>query len=218
MTESRRTYDRGMASPRRAVGHGFLSGYRGVERLRSKAFSIAASGAFAGFGAGSALQPPVRLDGERRIAIGAGVWVGADSWLHVEGDDDGPVALRIGDGTSIAGHCVLSAVREVTVGARVLIARGVYVADHSHAFSSFDVAIRDQGIDRIAAVDIGDGAWLAENVVVLPGVRIGRGAVVGANSVVTQDVPPGAVAAGAPARIVRRRGPAVVAATVSDGG
>ena len=50
----------------------------------------------------------------------------------------------------------------------------------------------------------GDGAWLAQNVVVLSGVTIGAGAVVGANSVVRDDIPPGAVAVGAPARVVRR--------------
>jgi acetyltransferase-like isoleucine patch superfamily enzyme len=64
--------------------------------------------------------------------------------------------------------------------------------------------VLDQGIDRIAPVEIGDGAWLGENVVVGPGVRIGRGAVVGANAVVLDDVPDHAVAVGAPARVVHR--------------
>jgi acetyltransferase-like isoleucine patch superfamily enzyme len=52
-------------------------------------------------------------------------------------------------------------------------------------------------------VNIEDGSWLGQNVVVLPGVTIGAGAVVAANSVVREDVPPGSVAAGAPARVVR---------------
>jgi acetyltransferase-like isoleucine patch superfamily enzyme len=79
----------------------------------------------------------------------------------------------------------------------------VYVADHSHAFADTTRAVLDQGIDRVAPVEIGDGAWLGENVVVGPGVRIGRGAVVGANSVVLDDVPDHSVAVGAPARVVR---------------
>ena len=62
----------------------------------------------------------------------------------------------------------------------------------------------DQGVDKIAPIVIGDGAWLGENVVVCPGVHIGRGAVVGANSVVVRDVPARAVAVGAPAVVVRQ--------------
>jgi acetyltransferase-like isoleucine patch superfamily enzyme len=97
---------------------------------------------------------------------------------------------------------VLSAAESVRLGDRVLLARGVYVSDHSHAFEDTSRAVLDQGITRIEPVEVCDGAWLGENVVVCPGVRIGRGAVVGANSVVLNDVPDHCVAVGAPARIV----------------
>jgi len=73
-----------------------------------------------------------------------------------------------------------------------------------HAFEDGSRAVLDQGITRVAPVEIADGAWLGENVVVGPGVRIGRGAVIGANAVVLEDVPDFAVAVGAPARVVRR--------------
>ncbi|MGH2840338.1 MAG: acyltransferase, partial [Solirubrobacteraceae bacterium] len=66
----------------------------------------------------------------------------------------------------------------------------------------------DQGLDPVAPVEIGDGAWLAQNVVVCPGVRVGRGAVVGASAVVTRDVPDFCVAVGAPARVVHEFAPA----------
>jgi acetyltransferase-like isoleucine patch superfamily enzyme len=85
----------------------------------------------------------------------------------------------------------------------VLLARGVYIADHGHAFDDRTRAVLDQGIDRVAPVEIGEGAWLGQNVVVGPGVRIGRGAVIGANAVVLDDVPDHAVAVGVPARVVR---------------
>jgi lipopolysaccharide O-acetyltransferase len=163
---------------------------------------VLASSAFAEFGAHSVIEPPVRLGGERRIAIGDDVYVGAGSWLQALGDEDG-VALRLGDGSSIAGGCVLSAVSSIRLGRKVLVARNVYVADHSHAFADTARAVLDQGVDRVAPVEIGDGAWLGENVVVGPGVRIGRGAVVGANAVVLDDVPDHCVAVGAPARVVR---------------
>jgi lipopolysaccharide O-acetyltransferase len=195
----------------RIVGRSFLGAVRGTQRLRAKLFSVLASGAFAEFGAHSVIEPPVRLGGERRIAIGDDVYVGAGSWLQVLGDGDS-VALHIGDGTSIAGGCVLSAGASIRLGRKVLIARNVYVADHSHAFVDTTRAVLDQGIDRIAPVEIGDGAWLGENVVVGPGVRIGRGAVVGANAVVLDDVPDHSVAVGAPARVVRTLGEELVPA------
>lgn len=187
----------------RTLGRVVLATYRGAVRARDKGFSLAAGGAFARFGRRSVLQLPVRLERAGRIAIGSGVFVGSDSWLQVVGPEDGPVALSIGDGSSIAGHCVLSAVAGVHLGERVLVARGAYIADHGHAFSDPGRAVLDQGIDHVARVEIADGAWLGENVVVCPGVRVGRGAVIGANSVVTRDVPDHAVAAGAPARVVR---------------
>jgi len=189
---------------RRTTGRGFVAAYRLAQRVWGKLFSAFASGAFAAFGRGSVLQPPLRLQGEEFIVVGAGVFVGAGSWLQVLGSSHSEPAIVIGDGASIAGGCVLSAATSIRLGARVLIARNVYVADHMHAFEDASLPVLDQGIARIRPVEIGDGAWLGENVVVGPGVRIGRGAVIGANAVVLEDVPDHAVAVGAPARVVRR--------------
>jgi acetyltransferase-like isoleucine patch superfamily enzyme len=188
----------------RPVGKAFLAGYRGVTRVQRKGFSVLASSAFAEFGPRSVIAPPVRIDGEERIAVGAGVFVGPGCWLHVEGDGR-QVALELGDRSSIGAYSALSAVQSVVIGKRVLTARHIYVSDHSHEFGQPALAVRDQGLTKIAAVEICDGAWLGEAVVVCPGVRIGRGAVIGANSVVTTDVPDGGVAVGAPARVVRVR-------------
>jgi lipopolysaccharide O-acetyltransferase len=187
------------------LGSFTLFGYRLSQRVSGKAFSLLVGGAFASFGARSVLQPPVRLVGERSIAVGADVWVGGGSWLQSLSDGAG-ISLEIGDGTSIAGNCVLSAAHSVRVGKKVLFARGVYVSDHIHRYDDTTRAVLDQGITRVQPVEICDGAWLGENVVVCPGVRIGRGAVIGANSVVTEDVPDHSVAVGAPARVVRSFG------------
>jgi lipopolysaccharide O-acetyltransferase len=172
-------------------------------RARAKSFSLLAGGAFAEFGERSVVQPPVRVGGERRIAIGSDVFIGAGSWLQALDETADGVALEVGDGTSIVGGCVLSAAASVRLGRKVLIARNAYISDHIHAYDDPTRAVLDQGIARIEPVEIGDGAWLGENVVVCPGVRIGRGAVVGANSVVLHDVPDFSVAVGAPARVVR---------------
>lgn len=192
----------------RMVGAATLVFHASWVRLRDKAFSTLAGGAFAQFGRASVIQLPVRLKNVSRIMIGAGVFVGAGSWLQVLDGDGSDVALELGDGTSIAGGCVLSAAQSIRLGRRVLLARNVYIADHRHAFEDPSRAVLDQGITRVARVTIGDGAWLGQNVVVGPGVTIGSGAVVGANAVVLSDVANNAVAAGAPARVIRILSPA----------
>jgi acetyltransferase-like isoleucine patch superfamily enzyme len=179
----------------------FLGLYRGTLLLRDKVFSVLVRGSFASYGSRSVLQLPIRLTGEGRIAIGSGVFIGSGSWLQVLGGE-GQVALSIGDGTSVSGNCVLSAAQSIRLGKKVLLARNVYIADHMHAFDDRTRAVLDQGITRVAPVEIGDGAWLGQNVVVGPGVRVGKGAVVGANSVVLEDVPDFEVAVGAPARVL----------------
>jgi lipopolysaccharide O-acetyltransferase len=188
---------------RRTVGRGFLAAHGYGVRAYAKGFSLLAAGAFAEFGRASVLQPPVRLAGVHRIHVGSGVFVGAGSWLQVlEGERADP-RLRVGDGTSIAGGCVISAACSVSMGRNVLVARNVYIADHQHAFEDVTRPVLSQGVTRLAPVEIGDGAWLGENVVVGPGVRIGCGSVVGANAVVLESIPDHSVAVGAPARVVR---------------
>jgi carbonic anhydrase/acetyltransferase-like protein (isoleucine patch superfamily) len=187
---------------RRLLGSATLRAYRLGRRAYSKGFSLAVAGSFASFGRGSVLEPPIRIGGEWQIALGENVFVGASSWLQTHPGSQ-PIALEIGSGTSIAGNCVLSAACSIRLAERVLIARGVYISDHIHAYDDIDRAVLDQGFTRLAPVEICEGAWLGENVVVGPGVRVGRGAVIGASAVVLEDVPDFSVAVGAPARVVR---------------
>jgi acetyltransferase-like isoleucine patch superfamily enzyme len=193
-----------VSTVRRLVAASFLGAYRLLARGKGKSFSLLAAGSFASFGSRTVLEPPIRLSGERRIAVGTKVFIGANSWLQVlDGYGEG-VALSIGDGTNIVGGCVFSAARSITIGHDVLMARNVYISDHSHAFEDPSSPVIKQGITAIAPVEIGDGAWLGQNVLIGPGVCVGRGAVIGANSVVLSDVPDYTVAAGAPARLIRR--------------
>src|SRR5688572_382529 len=151
---------------RRRLGAGFLAVYRVTTRAWGKGFSLLAGGAFAEFGARTVLQPPIRVSGEGQISVGSDVFVGAGSWLQVLAEAPDGIVLAIGDGTSIAGNCVLSAASSISLGEKVLVARGVYVSDHIHAYEDASRPILEQGIDRVAPVEIADGAWLGENVVV----------------------------------------------------
>lgn len=182
-----------------------LSCYRGFIRLVSKCFSLVIAGAFAGFGNRTVLMLPLRLSGENRILIGDGVFLGPGCWVQALPDgDNGAVAISIGNGTSVAGACVISAVRNVCIEQNVLLARNVYISDHIHKYSQTDMPILAQGVDNIRSVLIKRGSWLGQNVVVCPGVTIGAGSVVGANSVVNTDIPDFCVAVGSPARVVKK--------------
>lgn len=106
----------------RWVGSAFLGCYRTAAHVRSKCFSLLSSGAFSYFGAGSVIEPPIRLSGERCISIGSGVFIGAGSWLQVLSPLEDRVALEIGDGALLSGACVISAASRVRIGKRVGIA------------------------------------------------------------------------------------------------
>jgi acetyltransferase-like isoleucine patch superfamily enzyme len=189
---------------------------------RDRAFSLTMRSSFASFGPRSRISLPTQLHGTERISVGNHVYLGPGCWLltheldgaggpHELDGAGGPHELdgaggriEIGDCTSIAGYCVLSAAVRVSIGRGVLFARNVYIADHRHGFQLADRAILDQPLEDLRAVVVEDDAWLGQNVVLLPGVTVGRGAVVGANSVIREDVPPRCVVAGAPGRVVRQ--------------
>jgi acetyltransferase-like isoleucine patch superfamily enzyme len=182
-----------------------------ARRARDKMFTWLASGSFLRLGSRTTLAMPVRLGGEKFIEIGDRVYVGPGSWIETMIDDGWEpkgAVISIGSGTSMSGNCTITAVRRVEIGRNVLIARNVHISDHFHAFEDRNVPVKDQGIDRIAEVMIHDGAWIGHGAVVCPGVTIGKNAVIGANAVVREDVPDFCVAAGVPARIIRRAGTA----------
>lgn len=183
----------------------FLSWHQSFVRIRSKAFSIIISGAFAEFGEKSVLVPPVRLNRVDRIKVGSRVFIGSNSWLQTLPDGDNKsLAISIGNRTSIVGGCTISAVRSVTLDEDVLLAGNVYISDHKHQYTDKEYAIQNQGVDKIAPVLIGRGTWIGQNVVIGPGVTIGIGSVVGANSFVNKDVPDYCIAAGSPAKIIKK--------------
>lgn len=182
-----------------------------ARRARDKMFTWMASGSFLRMGSRTTLAMPVRLGGEKFIEIGDRVYVGPGSWIETmidDGCEPKGAVISIGSGTSMSGNCTITAVRRVEIGRNVLIARNVHISDHFHAFEDRNVPVKDQGIDRIAEVVIHDGAWIGHGAVVCPGVTIGKNAVIGANAVVREDVPDFCVAAGVPARIIRRAGTA----------
>ena len=112
--------------------------------------------------------------------------------------------LIIGNDVQINRFNILSAGRRVEIGDYCVFAPGVRILDSEHSFRSRELLMKNAtGIS--APVVIGRGAWLGFEVSVLKGVRVGEGAVIGAHSVVKDDVPDYAITVGAPARVVGYR-------------
>jgi len=112
--------------------------------------------------------------------------------------------IDIGADTILGHHCTIAARLSVIIGRDCLIGELVSIRDHDHASAHTGIPMRLQG-EAISPVRIGNDVWLGAKVTVLPGVSIGDGAIVGANAVVTSDLPPGSVAVGVPARIIKTR-------------
>jgi maltose O-acetyltransferase len=107
--------------------------------------------------------------------------------------------VSIGYGSIVAERCELHAWEPIAIGSRVFVSAGAMLLTGSHDINSADFA------GERAPITIGDLAWVALDALILPGVSVGEGAVVAARAVVPRDVPPYAVVAGNPARVVGER-------------
>jgi maltose O-acetyltransferase len=106
----------------------------------------------------------------------------------------------IGRGTFINMGAIILDVGRVAIGADVQIGPNVQLLTPTHPL---DPAVRQSGLEAAEPITIEDNVWLGGGVIVCPGVTIGRDTVVGAGAVVTKDLPPGVLAVGNPARVIR---------------
>lgn len=114
-------------------------------------------------------------------------------------------SIIIGNDTHIQPRCQFSAyMSSIRIGCRVQIAPNCAFYPYDHGTSP-DKPIIEQPLQSKGGINIGDDVWLGFGVIVLDGVNIGKGAVIGAGSVVTHDIPDNTIAAGIPARAIRKR-------------
>jgi acetyltransferase-like isoleucine patch superfamily enzyme len=142
----------------------------------------------------------------RGLVFGDQVSVGPRSAIRPSSYYGGPVGegLRVGDRSSFATGCFIGCSGFISIGDDVMLGPGVQLHAENHAFADPDRPIKEQGVAR-TFITIEDDCWIGAGTIVTAGVTIGRGSVVGAGSVVTRDIPAGSIAAGAPARVIRRR-------------
>jgi len=121
--------------------------------------------------------------------------------LHLE--TQGDAVITLGDGVVLSRGVHLVAMAGITIGKGAMLGEYTSIRDANHRRET-GVAIRDAG-HTAKPIVIGAEAWIGRGAIVLGGVTIGEGATVGANAVVTRDVPPGSTVAGVPAVALRKR-------------
>jgi acetyltransferase-like isoleucine patch superfamily enzyme len=140
--------------------------------------------------------------GEGRLEIGPHVLFEPGVWLTAPA----PGRIRIGGGTFLNLGVMVAAVELVEIGAHCMFANGCFVSDGDHRFDDPDKPVPWQGFTTKGPTWVGDNVWCGAHVVITGGVTVGERCVIGANSVVTHDIPAFSVAAGAPARVLKRIG------------
>lgn len=157
-------------------------------------------------GAGAALFRPFRVDGGRGISIGEKTIFQRGTWLYCCGVEGQKAVLSIGAGCAFGYNNHITAVGQVVIGDNVLTANNVYVSDNLHDYKDISVPIMYQRVLFKREVKIGDGSWIGENACII-GAHVGKNCVVGANAVVTTDIPDYSVAVGVPAVVIKKFDP-----------
>lgn len=146
-----------------------------------------------------------RVQGEQYMHIGNDNVFEKGLQLTAREVDGSKPEIRIGDGCLFRPDCHITACNSIVIGNRLLTGTNVLITDNSHGrvdAASMHCPPQERPIVSKGAVNIGDNVWLGNSVCVMPGVTIGDGAVVGANSVVTHDVPAYTAVAGCPAHVI----------------
>lgn len=180
-----------------------------LSRLHSALLWQAYAGDFRKLGKNTVVGPGLQLRGGQYMQIGddftAGKGLTLQAWDSYAGERFEP-KLTIGSGVMLTDYIQISCAREITIGNNVLMGQSVYISDNSHGdadASAIGVPPLERKLTSKGPVVIGDNVWIGRCVTVLSGVTIGDNAIIGANSVVTKDIPANCVAAGTPARVIK---------------
>jgi len=168
---------------------------------------------------GLRIDLPRRIVNPQRMRLGDHIWLGPGSFLMVlthypTVSMQGPNHRRfeqffdselvIGDRVTATGALQVTAHEKIIIENDVLFASNIFISDGTHGYETPREPYKYQPIWKISPIVIGEGSWVGQNVVILPGVTIGPLSIIGANSVVTKSIPGKCIAAGNPARVRKR--------------
>jgi acetyltransferase-like isoleucine patch superfamily enzyme len=137
---------------------------------------------------------------EGRLEVGEHTLFEPNVWITAPDE----ARVRIGSGSFLNIGVMVAAHELVEIGDNCMFANGCFVTDANHRFDDPDLPVTQQGFTSKGPTRIGDDVWCGANVVITSGVEVGERCVIGANSVVTESLPPFSIAAGAPARVLKQ--------------
>lgn len=159
------------------------------------------------------IRTPFYIRGARHISWGTGLTSGINLRIDADPEDcsrsSHDKVLKFGNNVQVNDYVHIGAIKSVIIGDNVLIASKVFISDHNHGVYNGNSQSSPDTNPALRPVDakpvfIGDNVWIGEQVSVLPGVKIGSGCIIGANSVVTKSIPPNCIATGVPAVVIKR--------------
>lgn len=178
--------------------------YNRVKRyFKRHIFNMLFSKSFYKFGKNISIVNPDIIEGEKYITLEDNVSFNTGMWILVLKQNNSIPKLIVQQGATIGRFVHIVAIDEVVIEKNVLIADKVYISDNLHGYTNPSIAIKEQPILFKGKVFIGDNSWIGENVSII-GAKIGKHCVIGANSVVTRDIPSFSVAVGNPAKVIKK--------------
>lgn len=181
-----------------------------LDRFRNRCYSRIISRSLSECGSNFSIHYPAHIIGACYMRIGSNFSAFGRNRIEAIDVHNGinfhPV-INIGHNVSINYNCHIACIEQIDIGDNVLMGSNIYITDHSHGFPD-SISIKFHPGERVlrtkGPVIIEEDVWLGENVTILPGVRIGKGSIIGAGSVVTKHIPPYVVAVGIPAKVISK--------------
>lgn len=150
------------------------------------------------------IEKPLVLRGIQNISLGEGSFIRKNAHIEVmpyTGENECNFVMGRCSHFQFSAHII--ATKSIVVGNYCNIGTNVYITDNTHTYENINVPVKLSPIKQLRTITIGDGTWIGRNSIVI-GCSIGKHCVIGANSVVKHDIPDYCVAAGIPARIIKR--------------
>lgn len=180
-----------------------------LKRVGIRLYTAWISKEFKNLGHGSVINPDINLIGGKYISIGDKTIIGCRSALtawNIYGTDKFIPSITIGSNVSIGEDSHITAINKIEIGNNVLTGKKVTISDNAHGKSdplSLKIPPLQRKMYSDGPVIIEDGVWIGDKVSILSNVRIGENSIIGANAVVTKDIPANCVAVGIPARVIK---------------
>ena len=191
--------------------HVFSGIFGFLQKIIRVAYTGYRSVAFKSFGRDSTIEPgQVALFGQKYISIGSHCHIATGCQIFAtdsRGNERFHPEIIIGDYCHIGSNSHLTAISGIYLGNNVLTGKSILITDNAHGatdLKTLQEAPLSRPLVSKGPVRIGDNVWIGEKASIMPGVEIGEGCIVAANSVVTHNVPPYCVVGGIPAKILKR--------------